>query len=757
MAKKLTSSKAKEILHDKSVHGHPLTDKQRRFFGAIAGGAKPIAQNGIEGTMGGLTDVGFDYNGAWGGTMAMGGSLPGSVGFTYARTQSPAPSNGPYAKKTKASAQNGMEMKYYQEGLDWKPKSISKDGGWLDKFQDGTPGSGLSPVSIDKSVMLPEIVIQDRIPKRIQDQNVIIQKTKPEKNYSIVDKGKNLIYYYDPAGELITIEQIITGASNKDSDVAPSMREYFEKNNTSNHEEYFNYLKSNQLQTTPSGIFTISGMRENTAQNPDKLGSFFNKTFRPEREKEIENIRLQDYGEQQKLLTLMSEYGVPSSKAIHGTGREERLAAFEKGDADGRNLSNGCINVNGETVCFDTLEKGSSVYVLPEEGEKLLYPNEKNKSKKGTNKVYTKTKSNIADALTSRGIKFSKDALDFISSVAEKETKGGRSKFAKLEKYTPYALANSQGMFQINPDENAFGKYIPKDFDNSLETSVEAVYNFYNDFKDLDPVQKYRKYTGDKKGIYDKAFKRIYDRMSNVYKEGGVIEDDRGQWAHPGEITKINSNQITMQGVDYPVLGISDTGDTKMMQPGEDYKFKGKSVTEYPMAQDGITRGGYDDPDYVTGTSRRAFNKMVGMGNYLVPANAINSAADLAKKKGLDYGAITSGPADAVRHAAAAASVASRLPVPKFIGKYSPDLDRAIRIAGANLLGIGNEIMSPNSEGLWMDIKNNYQGSLIGSIPGLNQNDRNKMIINQLQKGKLTVDNPKKPKKENGGWLNKYK
>jgi hypothetical protein len=60
-----------------------------------------------------------------------------------------------------------------------------------------------------------------------------------------------------------------------------------------------------------------------------------------------------------------------------------------------------------------------------------------------------------------------------------------------------------------------------------------------------------------------------------------------GQWAHPGEITKINSNQITMQGVDYPVLGISDTGDTKMMKPGKDYKFKGKSVTEIPMMQGG--------------------------------------------------------------------------------------------------------------------------------------------------------------------------
>jgi hypothetical protein len=71
------------------------------------------------------------------------------------------------------------------------------------------------------------------------------------------------------------------------------------------------------------------------------------------------------------------------------------------------------------------------------------------------------------------------------------------------------------------------------------------------------------------------------------YENGGVIEDDRGQWAYPGEVTKINSNNITMKGVNYPVLGISDTGDTKMMQPGKDYKFKGNSVTEFPMAKDG--------------------------------------------------------------------------------------------------------------------------------------------------------------------------
>ena len=68
----------------------------------------------------------------------------------------------------------------------------------------------------------------------------------------------------------------------------------------------------------------------------------------------------------------------------------------------------------------------------------------------------------------------------------------------------------------------------------------------------------------------------------SISKNGSVIKDDMGQWAHPGEITEIGSNEITMKGVNYPVLGVSDTGDTKLMQPGKDYKFKGTKVTEYP-------------------------------------------------------------------------------------------------------------------------------------------------------------------------------
>lgn len=37
----LTPKKARKILHDKEVHGHPLTEQQRKFFGAIASGQTP--------------------------------------------------------------------------------------------------------------------------------------------------------------------------------------------------------------------------------------------------------------------------------------------------------------------------------------------------------------------------------------------------------------------------------------------------------------------------------------------------------------------------------------------------------------------------------------------------------------------------------------------------------------------------------------------------------------------------------------------
>ena len=99
---------------------------------------------------------------AWGGQFQMGGnvypvnyvpeaqggmSLPGAIGSMYARIG--APSKGPRRNQTDvtdASAQNGKEMQYYQNGLDWKPKSISKNGAWLDGYDVAQGGTNLPSV-----------------------------------------------------------------------------------------------------------------------------------------------------------------------------------------------------------------------------------------------------------------------------------------------------------------------------------------------------------------------------------------------------------------------------------------------------------------------------------------------------------------------------------------------------------------------------------------------------------------------------------
>ena len=73
---------------------------------------------------------------------------------------------------------------------------------------------------------------------------------------------------------------------------------------------------------------------------------------------------------------------------------------------------------------------------------------------------------------------------------------------------------------------------------------------------------------------------------TNPYKDD-VIYSNLGQWKYPGQVTRIPSGDITMQGVPYPVYGEDNLGYSQMMYPGMDYQFPGQYVTEYPMARYG--------------------------------------------------------------------------------------------------------------------------------------------------------------------------
>jgi hypothetical protein len=79
-------------------------------------------------------------------------------------------------------------------------------------------------------------------------------------------------------------------------------------------------------------------------------------------------------------------------------------------------------------------------------------------------------------------------------------------------------------------------------------------------------------------------------KPKTISQDGSDIPvDPMGYWnpENVGSPVIIPSNVITMEGVDQPLLGISDTGDVQYMEPGEDYEFDGEYVTEYPVAQNG--------------------------------------------------------------------------------------------------------------------------------------------------------------------------
>jgi len=79
------------------------------------------------------------------------------------------------------------------------------------------------------------------------------------------------------------------------------------------------------------------------------------------------------------------------------------------------------------------------------------------------------------------------------------------------------------------------------------------------------------------------------DWLPRSMQLGGIVQDNNGYWNPDnwGNPVEIDSPYITMKGVNQPLLGVSDTGDKKMMLPGKDYKFKGKKVQEFPVSKNG--------------------------------------------------------------------------------------------------------------------------------------------------------------------------
>jgi AmpD protein len=91
---------------------------------------------------------------------------------------------------------------------------------------------------------------------------------------------------------------------------------------------------------------------------------------------------------------------------------------------------------------------------------------------------------------------------------------------------------------------------------------------------------------GNKK-VLSKATREL-NKTKRFAAPKNIIVDPKGQWAHPGEITRIPSDTITMQGVPYPVMAYPNIGEPQMMYPGGEYYYPGADyVDEYPQMQNG--------------------------------------------------------------------------------------------------------------------------------------------------------------------------
>ena len=221
----------------------------------------------------------------------------------------------------------------------------------------------------------------------------------------------------------------------------------------------------------------------------------------------------------------------------------------------------------------------------------------------------------------------------------------------------------------------------------------------------------------------------------SISKNGSVIKDDMGQWAHPGEITEIGSNDITMQGVDYPVLGVSDTGDTQMMQPNQDYKFKGNKVTEYPMAQSGTIVNDPNDPR---------------LKAYQDSLTAYNKSNDLYKqllKQGKEG---NQGIKEQVKDKMSLKEVNYRgnVGMPYSFEGIKPDYVLGTRTPGENRGYL------PHYKKPIQPVEYQAPKAEVKTVKG-----SKKYFINETQVDEPTFNKivPKKEGMQNGGWLDKYK
>jgi hypothetical protein len=458
-----------------------------------------VNPNDVEASVGpgyvgdGYDTTGRNYSPAWGGQFAMGGSMPGAVGFTYARTAGSAPANGKYTKKTKASAQNGKKL---YGATDEEEKSV-----------------------ID---FAKNYYASDRFKKNLYDKgNFGIKDKSAQISKDAINKINNLSYTYKPLTS--------TGFDKGNIINMGNPNEYLNapKDLAFAH-EMFHPMEKEILSVQPRNVMIM--LNHNALKN----------------RKGDANALYQDMVS--PIPTTADNKPIYSSV---GDWRQSKIKDFadEEQQLSSTSMHDDLIGeVRSDIMALRYLANKKGIWDVTKSGVKDMTPemlNELYKSPELNKQMYKSSSSGKTTYLPSKKAK-EPGNLKGVEAPKNPGLMLDRLKQRYSDKDLLYLMNNLA--YENNNQDQTIAQ-------NGKEMA------FYQNGLDFKP--------------------------KSISKNGSVIKDDRGQWAHPGEITEIGSNNITMQGVDYPVLGISDTGDTQMMYPGEDYNFDGDKVTEFPMMKSG--------------------------------------------------------------------------------------------------------------------------------------------------------------------------
>ena len=660
----------------------------------------------------GYDTTGRNYSPAWGGQFQMGGSIPGAVGFTYARTDGAAPANGKYAKKTTPSAQNGLtqsikdfkrqapvtdtnrvlipakkkvvnpmqrvnkeleEVKQIQDEY-----NISREGAIKlrdrKKFEKAVNDSqfGTNPYSVKASD--PEQSIASKTwevltnPATaasyiVQNQHLPDHFSKGERNSvdtaidfvnpfgvadSVYNIGSNII---DLSGNIIdrnpsgAVNNLI-GAGTNALSVLPMLHSLGGAKGIGKglHEFIGTPAQIKELETTVgsmlkntdlTGAPALKGLDKELSSTVRKIGSMSRSgdvysdidllenvldKSNTLSDKNFKNLIGFEKSELENRLKTLKE-GV-SKNANKKVPPKQINSSIQQLGSD-NNIDNQVrerINLyDSDAEYLDALDPRNSTI-----GYDFRVPEFVSRKPIGENSLVAKINNRISPYIKQQDLDYN-NVTSLVPSLYKSQDnnpaaimKSAITTLREAPKGTQFIPAGSLSSdsfpmshklmipeLKNNTIDLGFHGFAPM---NSSGFATQAGIDPKITLKEANNIiSEINKHTDKKvpfakmKGnnieypIISVTRKKNGGMISNnwldQYEDGGVVKDDNGYWNPDnwGKVVEIDSNDITMQGVDQPLIGVSDEGDIQYMEPGKDYKFKGKKVTEYPVAQKGKT------------------------------------------------------------------------------------------------------------------------------------------------------------------------